>query len=60
MFPQSPEHAAAGKDDRIVGIVATFFVIIGALAGVVLFGALLLKALVKSSGIRPPTTLLPW
>jgi hypothetical protein len=35
-------------------------VIVGGLVGVVLLAGLLLKALVKSSGILPRTTLLPW
>jgi hypothetical protein len=60
MLFAASDHTYAGKDDRIVGILATLFVLIGGLAGVVLLGALLLKALIRSSGIRPRTSLLPW
>jgi hypothetical protein len=60
MSLDSSAHTSTGRDDRIVRILAALFVLIGGLAGVVLLGGLLLKALVRSSGIRPGTTLLPW
>jgi hypothetical protein len=59
MFRDSSDTPAV-KDDRIVGVLAAVFVIAGGLVGVILLGGLLLKALVRSSGIRPRTTLLPW
>jgi hypothetical protein len=60
MFPDSPARAAPGNDDRIVGIMAATFIVFGGLLSVLLLGGLLLKALIRSSGIRPHTTLLPW
>jgi hypothetical protein len=52
--------ATPRKDDRTVTIMAAIFVIVGGLAGVLLLGGLLLKALIKSSGFQPRATLLPW
>jgi hypothetical protein len=52
--------ATPRKDDRTVTIMAAIFVIVGGLAGVLLLGGLLLKALFKSSGFQPRATLLPW
>jgi ABC-2 type transport system permease protein len=43
-----------------LAIMAAMFVVFGGLMAVLLLGGLLLKALVRSSGIRPHTILLPW
>jgi hypothetical protein len=59
MVLDSTERAPA-KDERVVASMAALFVVVGGLLGVLLLGGLLLKALIKSSGFRPRTTLLPW
>lgn len=60
MFLDSTTRTAAGKDERVVAIMAAAFVVVSGLVGVLLLGGLLLKALVRSSGLRSRTTLLPW
>ncbi|MGH8188388.1 MAG: hypothetical protein ACREUC_17650 [Steroidobacteraceae bacterium] len=60
MFLDSTANTPAGKDERVVAIMAAVFVIVGGLVGAVLLGGFLLKALFRSSGLRPRATLLPW
>ena len=60
MFLDSTANSPTRRDERVVAIMAAVFVIVGGLVGVVLLGGLLLKALVRSSGLRPRTTHLPW
>jgi hypothetical protein len=60
MFLDATANTPTVRDERVVAIMATVFLIVGGLVGFVLLGGLLLKALVRSSGLRPRTTLLPW